>query len=100
MCFCFSQEVVNIHWIINYFIGSINKIITFCSAFKKSMDKMKPIDLDLLFIDANGYSSLKVVAGLATAALNIVPLVVAMPMMKMNSPHKTIVISPTSIWVA
>ena len=64
------------------------------------MDKMKSIDLNFLFSDGHGYSSLKVVAGLATAALNIVPLVVAMPMMKMNSPHKAIVISPTSIWVA
>lgn len=46
------------------------------------------------------YSSLKVVAGLATAALNMVPLVVAMPIIKMNSPHNAIVKKPTSIWVA
>jgi len=56
------------------------------------------MDFDpVLWTRAAIYSSLNVVAGLATEALNIVLLVVEIPIINMNNPQKATVIKPTSM---
>ena len=54
--------------------------------------------MDIVYLSGDqpiSYSSLNVVAGLATAALNIVPLVVEMPITNINSEQKKTVKIPT-----